>query len=887
MFKLFKHKDSDKHKNGKSSNGSTTSLNSLYNRRKSTTSHTTNETRTSEASGTGSKVNDTTNKSSDTANKSSDTANKSGDTANKSSDNKTSDRITNSNNSSRRSSTTTTTTTNTTTNNNNTTNSHNNSTNNNNNNATPENKYHIENSDTRASEADDIKTHDTHNDNTNNTNTNNTNTNNTNNSSSSSSNHTYAKDYHNAYAASNVSNLLGSLTPSASTDRDPHHHHHNNNNYNYNHNHNHNHNHHKGKSFFGISLSKHNSNNSQMSSIHSPVTSNEDNSSHSGHNNNHNSSMVEIKRFFRPQMLTKDHNSSSNNNNNNNNSHGINKRPSFSSIASFSRTDSSNHHNQHHNHYTHTQTAIPPTSESSLSLSNKSNMYHDDTLLVQKYGKLGKILGSGAGGSVRIIKRPSDGIVFAVKEFRPKKPDEPMKEYVKKCTAEFCIGSTLHHPNIVETLDIFQDVANCKFWEVMEYCPVDFFSVVMSGKMSRNEINCCFKQLFCGVEYLHSKMGLAHRDLKLDNCCMTPDGILKIIDFGSAVVFKYPYDKNITLAKGVVGSDPYLAPEVMAPQARYDPQPVDVWSCGIIYCCMVLKRFPWKSPNKYKDKNFHLFCLEDEIEHDYVESARKHAELLANMKREKIKQRQDALRLKEEEEEAIKEKENKGKDNVEGENTQVDGVTKPNESTSHDGVAQEKESAPQHAEVNQDHAEVELPTRHPAPAPESTVAASTAEPVKDEVEQKEEKKVEEKKTRAVGESKEVAQESKEAPQESKEAAQPPKGVAQSKEVAQGSKTKSGPKKPLQGPYRLFRLLPHASRPILSRILEVDPAKRASMKDIFEDEWFQSISSCTLDTKKQLIKGKGHIHTLVFEHDGETTITTNVAYQQEHQKDQQH
>ncbi|KAL6941800.1 hypothetical protein ACO0RG_002938 [Hanseniaspora osmophila] len=783
-------------------------------------------------------------------------------------------------------------------------------------NKTKDNKYHIENSDNVSTTTSETSGHTTTNDTTattattattnNNTNNNNTanNHNNHNNNTTNDNiinnsnttindnNNNHIKDYHNPKdyhnATSNVSNLLGSLTPSASTDREPHHH---------------SHNHHKGKSFFGISLSKHNSNNSQMSSIHSPITSNEDNShssysghSNNNHNNNHNSSMVEIKRFFRPQMLTKDHHTNNNNNNNNNNSNhhhiGMNKRPSFSSIASFTRTDST-HHNQHHNHYTHTQTAIPPTNESSLSLSNKSNMYHDDTLLVQKYGKLGKILGSGAGGSVRIIKRPSDGVVFAVKEFRPKKPDEPMKEYVKKCTAEFCIGSTLHHPNIVETLDIFQDVANCKFWEVMEYCPVDFFSVVMSGKMSRNEINCCFKQLFCGVEYLHSKMGLAHRDLKLDNCCMTPDGILKIIDFGSAVVFKYPYDKNITLAKGVVGSDPYLAPEVMAPQARYDPQPVDVWSCGIIYCCMVLKRFPWKSPNKYKDKNFHLFCLDDEIEHDYVESARKHAELLANMKREKIKQKQETLRLKE-----IKaEDENKEttKESEEKNDEKKDGVDKEDEDKTQNGVSEAKKSAEQQPEIKPDHVDVDLPSKHPAQAPESTVAASTAEPVKDEVEQKEEKKAEEEghsNAPAPSNANETAPapsnanetapapstNNETAPQESKEQA-PSASASTAKPVA-----KSGPRKPLQGPYRLFRLLPHASRPIMSRILEVDPTKRASMKEIFEDEWFQSISRCTLDARKQLIRGKGHIHTLVFEHDGETTITTNVAYQQEHQKE---
>lgn len=114
-------------------------------------------------------------------------------------------------------------------------------------------------------------------------------------------------------------------------------------------------------------------------------------------------------------------------------------------------------------------------------------------------------------------------------------------------TAEFCIGSTLHHPNIIETLDIIQEGSS--FFEIMEYAPNDLFNVVMSGMMSREEIACCYKQLLNGVHYLHS-MGIAHRDLKLDNLVLNQMGILKIIDFGCSTVFKYPFENSITMTKG-------------------------------------------------------------------------------------------------------------------------------------------------------------------------------------------------------------------------------------------------------------------------------------------------------------------------------------------------
>ncbi|KAG6911462.1 hypothetical protein DXG01_014536 [Tephrocybe rancida] len=247
-----------------------------------------------------------------------------------------------------------------------------------------------------------------------------------------------------------------------------------------------------------------------------------------------------------------------------------------------------------------------PSTPASSSLRDATQVH-----LSKKYGKLGRVLGSGAGGTVRLIKssHKNGGIVYAVKEFRPKRNGESEKEYQKKVTAEFCVGSTLKHPNIIETVDIVSD--HGLYYEpynfrqqVMEYAPFDLFSVVMSGKMCRPEIYCVFRQICDGVEYLH-EMGLAHRDLKLDNCVMTRDNVVKLIDFGTATVFHYP-GKAHTPATGVVGSDPYLAPEVLSGEP-YDPRKTDVWSVAIIFMCMVLRRFPWKIPDPKTDPSFRAF----------------------------------------------------------------------------------------------------------------------------------------------------------------------------------------------------------------------------------------------------------------------------------------
>lgn len=254
-------------------------------------------------------------------------------------------------------------------------------------------------------------------------------------------------------------------------------------------------------------------------------------------------------------------------------------------------------------------------SRSSSVLQNKMNYQQDrrgsvSTLIStqqlpfsKRYSKFGENLGAGAGGAVKLVTRLSDKRVFAVKEFRTKYQNETKRDYAKKITGEYCIGSTLKHPNIIETVEICYE--NERILQVMEYCDFDLFAIVMSNNMSREEINCCFKQVLSGISYLHS-MGLAHRDLKLDNCVIDARGIVKIIDFGSAVVFSYPFTKTLIEAQGIVGSDPYLAPEVCVFN-KYDPRPVDVWSAAIIYCCMMLKKFPWKVP-KLSDNSFKLFA---------------------------------------------------------------------------------------------------------------------------------------------------------------------------------------------------------------------------------------------------------------------------------------
>lgn len=245
--------------------------------------------------------------------------------------------------------------------------------------------------------------------------------------------------------------------------------------------------------------------------------------------------------------------------------------------------------------------------------------------LVQKYGKCQEIVGRGAFGIVRISHKPDprDSRIeqlYAVKEFR-RRPQESPKKYQKRLTSEFCISSSLRHPNIIHTLDLLPD-AKGDYCEVMEFCAGgDLYTLVLAaGQLEVKEADCYFKQLMCGVEYLH-EMGVAHRDLKPENLLLTAHGSLKITDFGNGECFRMAWEKEAHMTAGLCGSAPYIAPEEYIDR-EFDPRAVDVWATGVIYMAMRTGRHLWRIAKKDEDEFFarYLEGRKDENGYGPIES---------------------------------------------------------------------------------------------------------------------------------------------------------------------------------------------------------------------------------------------------------------------------
>lgn len=240
-----------------------------------------------------------------------------------------------------------------------------------------------------------------------------------------------------------------------------------------------------------------------------------------------------------------------------------------------------------------------PSSLASTSLAPKR--HRADTASLKEYGECYRRLGQGTSAVVMVVRKlGEDGRsekLYAIKQFRKKQKQESEKEYMKKLTSEFCISSTFTHPNVVETIDLVLDNKK-RYCTVMEYCPGgDLFSSIMADRMTEIEKACCFKQMIQGLAYLHS-MGVAHRDIKPENLLLTMDGKLKITDFGVSDVFRFPWESKGRQSRGLVGSEPYIAPEAFENSKSYWGAAADVWSTGIVFYCIWLGGLAWHKAKK-------------------------------------------------------------------------------------------------------------------------------------------------------------------------------------------------------------------------------------------------------------------------------------------------
>eukprot|EP01025_Chloroclados_australasicus_P061445 TRINITY_DN80714_c0_g1_i1.p1 TRINITY_DN80714_c0_g1~~TRINITY_DN80714_c0_g1_i1.p1 ORF type:complete len:544 (-),score=79.95 TRINITY_DN80714_c0_g1_i1:307-1764(-) len=196
--------------------------------------------------------------------------------------------------------------------------------------------------------------------------------------------------------------------------------------------------------------------------------------------------------------------------------------------------------------------------------------------LEDKYD-LGKVLGKGAFGVVRVAVDKSTGERHACKTIS--KAKLVVKEDVEDVEREVAIMNLVAgHPNIVTLHDTFEDKHFVHI--VMEMCEGGelFDSIVESGKYSEKKAATVFAAMVNMIHHCH-ELGVMHRDLKPENFLLPskdkqkPENI-KATDFGLSIFFK-PGEHM----RELVGSPYYVAPEVLKKNYTHA---ADMWSLGVI-----------------------------------------------------------------------------------------------------------------------------------------------------------------------------------------------------------------------------------------------------------------------------------------------------------------
>ena len=176
--------------------------------------------------------------------------------------------------------------------------------------------------------------------------------------------------------------------------------------------------------------------------------------------------------------------------------------------------------------------------------------------------KLGRTLGRGSTGRVRLAKNTTTGQLAAVKIV-------PKSNFKK-----------LENPKYNDLYLILEYIEG---GELFDY-------LIKRGKLQEYEAINYFKQIINGINYLH-QFNICHRDLKPENLLLDFNKNIKIADFGMAAL-----EVKEKLLETSCGSPHYASPEIVAGK-NYHGAPSDIWSCGIILFALLTGHLPFDDEN--------------------------------------------------------------------------------------------------------------------------------------------------------------------------------------------------------------------------------------------------------------------------------------------------
>ena len=201
-------------------------------------------------------------------------------------------------------------------------------------------------------------------------------------------------------------------------------------------------------------------------------------------------------------------------------------------------------------------------------------------------------IGKGSFASVKIGRHKITGTSVAIKLIEKSALYD--EDLVIRFKREVNIMKNTNHPFIAEFFDLIED-EYC-YYLVMEYVEngnlLDF--VNKKGKLNEKLARTYFCELISVLEYLHTQLNIAHRDLKAENILLDRNYNIRLIDFGLSNCFT-PESPLLTTA---CGSPAYASPEMVKGE-QYTTNS-DIWSAGILLYAMCAGELPFEDENIHR-----------------------------------------------------------------------------------------------------------------------------------------------------------------------------------------------------------------------------------------------------------------------------------------------
>ncbi len=200
-------------------------------------------------------------------------------------------------------------------------------------------------------------------------------------------------------------------------------------------------------------------------------------------------------------------------------------------------------------------------------------------------------LGRGGMGVVYLAQDTNLGRPVAIKSLPPEIAGNT--ELLSRLKREAKILASLNHPNIATIYEEFQEERIS--YLVLEYIAGDTLADrLRRGPLALEEALSVGLQVAEALSAAHNQ-NVVHRDLKPGNIKITPEGKVKVLDFGlaKATGSQYPALQSTTTEPGkIFGTPLYMSPE----QTRGNPvdHRSDIWSFGCVLYEMLTGKVPFK-----------------------------------------------------------------------------------------------------------------------------------------------------------------------------------------------------------------------------------------------------------------------------------------------------